>query len=181
MAAHQIDFGDFGKIHNAFIANLECVLRENSDKRVLPGIKMLLQRVAENGGINALLTSNLKAGAECKLKTLGLLDDEAGKKRFMGGGYGDIAREKWEAAQSAFFEINQQTGRRYKTSHCVIIGDSLYDIETARRFGCSVIAVATGWTSPKDLATASPDALFTDLSDTETVFSKIRQITRQEI
>lgn len=179
MAAHHIDFSDFEKIHSAFVAKLECVLREDPDKCVLPGVKTLLECISKNGGTNALLTSNLRAGAECKLKIMKLLHDGTGKKLFAGGGYGDISREKWEAAQSALSEINQQTEPSFKTDHCLIIGDSIYDIETARHFGCGVIAVATGWTPAKELAAASPDAFFTDLSDVETVFSEICRLTQR--
>jgi phosphoglycolate phosphatase-like HAD superfamily hydrolase len=55
----------------------------------------------------------------------------------------------------------------------VIIGDTPRDIECARHADAYAIAVATGQYSREALIPYQPDALFDDLSDTQSVMGVI--------
>jgi phosphoglycolate phosphatase-like HAD superfamily hydrolase len=145
--------------------HLEQILDNDNNKRVLPGVRELLQRATEAGHINSLLTTNFKVGAECKLRSVGLLEAADGGSLFVGGGYGDYAPEKWDAAQEALSEIEKITGAGFAPFEVILIGDGLYDVKTAKTLGFTSVAVTTGWTTRKVLEEANPDILLDDLTE----------------
>ena len=55
----------------------------------------------------------------------------------------------------------------------LVIGDTPRDIECARAFGASAVAVATGRLGVAELRAHVPDHLFADLGDTERVLAAI--------
>jgi phosphoglycolate phosphatase-like HAD superfamily hydrolase len=55
-----------------------------------------------------------------------------------------------------------------------IIGDTPKDVECAKPFGATSVAVATGLYSTQELAESKPDHLFNDLSDTEGLLDLFR-------
>jgi hypothetical protein len=60
---------------------------------VLPGVRELLAYIDGSENVfSALLTSNLRLGAETKLRSVGL------EQFFHTGGFGDDYGEKWDAA-----------------------------------------------------------------------------------
>ncbi|MDR1574038.1 MAG: haloacid dehalogenase-like hydrolase, partial [Clostridiales Family XIII bacterium] len=151
----------------AYIENLKGILARNESKRVMPGVVALLEYARARAGLtNLLLTSNLRAGAEAKLRSVGLWSYFA-DARF--GGFGDAPGEKWDAAAAAIAGIAAFSGRPVSPRGSVVIGDSVYDIHCAKRIGARHIAVATGFTPAELLAAEAPDYLFEDLSDTARV------------
>jgi phosphoglycolate phosphatase-like HAD superfamily hydrolase len=116
--------------------------------------------------MNLLLTSNLRAGAEAKLRSVGLWSYFADAPC---GGFGDAPGEKWDAAPAALAEASTILGRTMTPRDSVIIGDGVYDIRCAKRIGARHIAVATGFTPIGTLAAEAPEYLFADLSDTARV------------
>lgn len=160
MERFNIDKQDKEKILTLYIQVLEDILEKNDKKKILPGVKEILEYINTRRHIyGCLLTSNFKAGADAKLKSLGLL------KYFSTGGYGDISGEKWHAAADAVNRTEQYYGIRFKKENIYIIGDTWYDIECARKLGAKSIAVATGWMSYEQLAEHQPDHIFKDLAD----------------
>jgi phosphoglycolate phosphatase-like HAD superfamily hydrolase len=151
----------------AYVENLKGILARNESKRVMPGVVALLEYARGRAGFtNILLTSNLRAGAEAKLRSVGLWSYFAGA-RF--GGFGDAPGEKWDAASAAMAEASAFFGRPVSPRDSIVIGDSVYDIRSAKRVGARHIAVATGFNPAEVLAAESPDYLFGDLGDTARV------------
>jgi phosphoglycolate phosphatase-like HAD superfamily hydrolase len=164
-----IDDFDADALESAYIANLEYILARDESKRVMPGVVALLEYVRGRAGwMNLLLTSNLRSGAEAKLRSVGLWSYFAGAP---GGGFGDALGEKWDAARTAIGEVAARKGISPSPRDIVIIGDSAYDIRCAKRLGARHIAVATGFTSAALLAEEEPEYLFDDLSDTARVIA----------
>jgi phosphoglycolate phosphatase-like HAD superfamily hydrolase len=173
MEQHGIDPDDLLMIKSRFVENLRMILDGDHAKKVLPGVRKLLRCADENGIVNSLLTSNLRAGAECKLQSVNLLTATEGRLQFVGGGFGDAYGEKWDIAEQARREMEQILGRAIPADEVVLIGDSVYDTETAKRCGYCSVSVATGWTPADELKAADPDLLFDNLSDTDAVICAI--------
>jgi phosphoglycolate phosphatase-like HAD superfamily hydrolase len=152
---------------SAYVENLKDILARNENKRVMPGVVALLEYVRARAGFaNLLLTSNLRAGAEAKLRAVDLWRYFADAPC---GGFGDAPGEKWDAASAAIAAFAAASGRPVSSVGSVVIGDSVYDIRCARRVGARHIAVATGFTPAEVLAAEAPEYLFEDLGDTARV------------
>lgn len=160
MERNNLDKIGLDRVKEEYIEILDSILRQNSDKRVLPGIKELLEYIDVSGNIfNALLTSNLRIGAETKLKSVGL------ERFFHVGGFGDDYGEKWDAALKGILEAEDYYGVPFDKKNIYIIGDSIYDIECAKKIAVVSISVATGFAEYEMLKNNEPDYLYEDLSD----------------
>jgi phosphoglycolate phosphatase-like HAD superfamily hydrolase len=161
---------DPGALEAAYITALARILTENANKRVMPGVVALLDHARGAGHTNLLLTTNLRAGAETKLRSVGLWSYFDGP---LLGGFGDAPGEKWDAALAAIRAAEARFGASVHPRDIVVIGDGAYDIRSAKRIGARHIAVATGFTSADALAAEEPEYLFDDLSDTPRVIAAI--------
>jgi phosphoglycolate phosphatase-like HAD superfamily hydrolase len=158
---------DRGAFAPVYVSNLKRILDENENKRVMPGVVRLLEYVrGREGGMNLLLTSNLRGGAEAKLRSVGLWSYFADAPC---GVFGDAPGEKWDAAPAAIAAVAAFVGRPLSARDSVVVGDGVYDIRCAKRVGAACIAVATGFTPAEDLAAEGPEYLGADLSDTARV------------
>jgi phosphoglycolate phosphatase-like HAD superfamily hydrolase len=172
-AAAEFGIGDFdpGAFETAYISNLKRILGRNAQKRALPGVVELLGYARGRGDwTNLLLTGNLRAGAEVKLRSVGLWDyfDES-----FPFGFGDAPGEKWDAALAAVEEARRRYGGAVSPGDAVVIGDSVYDIRSAKRIGARHIAVATGPAAAETLSAEAPGYLFGNLADTPRVLAAI--------
>ena len=93
LESNRLDKGELNRVKQEYIRILGEILHQNRSKRILPGIKELLGHIhGSKESFNALLTSNLRIGAETKLESVGL------QEYFHVGGFGDDYGEKWDAA-----------------------------------------------------------------------------------
>lgn len=170
MTRFNIPDTELARIETKYIEILDDILEKDTNKRVLPGIRELIYFAERKGHVNSLLTSNMKAGAYAKLRSVGL------DGHFVSGGFGDIKGEKWDIAEIAVAEIEILTSRKYKPEEIIMIGDSEYDIKTAKKQGYHMISVSTGWTDEKDLVNADPDVLFENFGDADAVMDVINRM-----
>lgn len=134
------------------------------DGYVLPGIALLLDRLAESTSVSlGLLTGNLQEGARHKLEHYGLM------QHFSFGGYGDHHHDRNEVAELAVTAARERANGSYDPNRVWVIGDTPLDIRCARWVQARVLAVCTGVHPREELHTYRPDALLDDLSDTEAV------------
>jgi len=164
MESFKLDKNDLDRVKKVYVGILKDILNQNQSKNVLPGVIELLEYIKESDScFNALLTSNLRMGAETKLHSVGL------SKYFHVGGFGDDFGEKWDAAAKGISEAENYYNVNFSGENIYIIGDSAYDIECAKKMGIKSIGVATGWMDYNTLMSHEPDYLYNDLSDWEQI------------
>lgn len=167
MESNKLDKGEIDWVMSEYIGILEQILSKNPNKKILPGVMELLEYIDGNeNNFNALLTSNLRRGAETKLKSVGL------NQFFHVGGFGDDYGEKWDAAVKGIREAEDYFGVNFEKENIYIIGDSIYDIECAKKIEVVSIGVATGWAEYEMLKNNKPDYLYEDLSDWKKLIQK---------
>ena len=134
----------------------------------MDGVQELILAVTDHEAcLPGLLTGNNKGGAAAKLDVFNL------NPFFQFGAFGDDARSRNALPAIAASRAFEQTGERFTGKDIVIIGDTPRDIECARYAGAYAIAVATGQYSRAELIPYQPDALYDDLSDTQSVMATI--------
>jgi phosphoglycolate phosphatase-like HAD superfamily hydrolase len=140
----------------------------NHRGRLLPGIRELLDRLKTIELFSiALLTGNLRRGAEIKLSHYGVWD------YFEFGAFADDHHDRNELGKFARTRAYDQHGVEFAPESIFVIGDTPRDIECGRAIGARTVAIATGCYSLETLETHAPDFLFADLSDTEAVISAL--------
>lgn len=135
----------------------------------LAGVMQLLDALVHRERcIVGLLTGNLEPGAQQKLNAAGI-----GFERFVVGAFGSDHEVRAELPAIAQQRARERLGVHVHGSDMVIVGDTPSDIQCGRPIGARAVAVATGHYSMELLAEHRPDAVFTDLSDTEAVLEAI--------
>ncbi len=124
---------------------------------VLPGVTALLDELEQRSVAIGLLTGNVAAGAEVKLRAAGLAE------RFPFGAFGSDAADRNELVGVALQRARQVLGREFRPADTVVVGDAEADIRCARAGGARAVAVASSSTPASVLAALGPDALLTTL------------------
>lgn len=144
----------------AFLENLASRLESLEEKRALPGVVELLDRLAGVSTASVgLLTGNIEKGARLKLSSVGLSD------YFETGAFGSDAADRAEIGLIARRRFEEKLDRRIEPGDVTVVGDSLADILAARANGYRCLAVGTGWTDPAALRAENPDLFLDDLTD----------------
>jgi phosphoglycolate phosphatase-like HAD superfamily hydrolase len=151
-----------GELERAYVSHLRRTSREPGASRVLPGVEALLRDLHQRREVClGLLTGNIEAGARVKLETHRL------NRYFATGGFGGDGADRAEVARVAYGRLEALSGTTVSPSAVFVVGDSCRDVECGRANGFSTVAVATGWTSRRELEAAGPDLLLEDLSDAD--------------
>ncbi len=152
---------------DAYLDDLEHSLPQTSGC-VLPGIPEILARLHANPAcVLALLTGNLRRGAELKLRHYGLWH------YFEFGAFADDHYDRNELGAFARRRAAKKYGEEFEVARIDVIGDTAHDIACGKIFGARTVAVATGsWTREK-LAESSPDFIFDDFSQVDQVFAAL--------
>src|SRR6185437_15137809 len=115
--------------------------------RALPGALEAIVALGDRPVVQSLLTGNIRAFAELKMRTFGLhehLDLEI-------GAYGWSHPVRAFLVETARAAAAERHGRTYPGRSTVLIGDTPLDVEAALASGASVVGVATGRYSETDL------------------------------
>ena len=124
---------------------------------VLPGVAEALRRERREAAVG-LLTGNVEAGAEIKLRHFGLWD------YFRFGGFGDGLTDRDDVARRALAEARTHVGRAVDPRDVWVIGDTPLDVKCARAIGANAVIVATGWHTHAELLAAEPDHFLPDFT-----------------
>lgn len=119
----------------------------------IPGAVSALAAADSAGWINGLLTGNTPARARAKLESASIW--EAFDLNF--GYFGDNAASRLDLVAEGISAIQSQG-----CFEVVLVGDTPLDIQSAKRHGLRVVAVATGLYSFPDLNDLDPDLLISD-------------------
>jgi phosphoglycolate phosphatase len=147
-------------LRRSFLGHLEKRLAETPNKRVLPGVVDLLDRLA---GVSmarvGLLTGNVQPGARLKLASVGLSD------YFDLGGFGEDADDRAGVGRVAVKRFEERLAGTIDPRDVIAVGDSLEDVRAARANGFRSLAVGTGWAGHEAIRALEPDLFVEDLTD----------------
>ena len=130
----------------------------------LPGVAELIRRLDETAGVLlGLLTGNIEEGARIKLAPTGLWP------YFPVGAFGSDDADRRRLPSLAARRAHALVGHPFRPEEVLVIGDTPLDIECARAFGATAVAVATGNYPRAQLMDARPDLFFDDLGDIDRV------------
>jgi phosphoglycolate phosphatase-like HAD superfamily hydrolase len=156
-----------------YLEELERLTRGEELYYALPGVLEVLEAVeCSPRYLSSLLTGNVEPAAYCKLKLVGL-------ERFfrLPGAFGEDSHDRRDLPALAAARINRHLRLELKPEHFIVIGDTPNDIACARHFGARAVAVATGRSHrAADLLPHKPDAVLTDLSDTQLVLQTLAKL-----
>ena len=128
----------------------------------LPGVAELIRRLDETDGVLlGLLTGNIEEGARIKLGPTGLWP------YFPVGAFGSDDADRRRLPSLAARRAHALVGHPFRPEEVLVIGDTPLDIECARAFGATAVAVATGNYPRGELLSARPDLFFDDLGDVD--------------
>jgi phosphoglycolate phosphatase len=140
--------------------------------RLMPGVAALLTALEfhESAGraVVGLLTGNLKAGADLKLRAAGV---EPG--RFAVGAYGSDSGRRAELPPIAAQRATQLAGRPFIGANVVIVGDTPDDVACGRPIGARSVAVATGYYDTTALRATGATYVFESLAGTAAVLDAL--------
>ena len=130
--------------------------------RVIPGVKTLLERLAEMKEVAlGLLTGNILEGARLKLGSAGLLE------YFPVGGFGSDSEVREDLPAVAMERAARNWGVDFDPRAVVVIGDTPRDVACGKFGGTRTVAVATGRFDEASLAETGADHVLRDLTDLE--------------
>ncbi|MBA3273709.1 MAG: haloacid dehalogenase-like hydrolase [Chthoniobacterales bacterium] len=136
--------------------------------RILPGVEEILKRLHPKAdSVLALLTGNLRRGAQLKLQHYGLWH------YFEFGAFADDHHDRNELGAFARRRAQETHGHGFDAAFIDVIGDTGHDIACGKIFGARTIAVATGSWTREQLAAHTPDFLFDDLSQVDDVMATL--------
>ena len=140
--------------------------------RALPGAAAALAAVATQttpAAVQSVLTGNIRAMAEVKLRTLGLTSHlDLGI-----GAYGDSTGSRADLVQVARGNAALAYRRDFAGSETVLVGDTPLDVTAALTAGARSIGVATGGWTAAELAAAGAGTVLPDLTDPAAVVAAI--------
>ena len=158
LALHGLEPSDSNveRLKAAYLSHLPTMLRRLGGT-VLPGIAEALKRERQ-GAVVGLLTGNIRAGAEVKLRHFGLWD------HFPFGGFADGLEDRDDVARQALSEAERHVGRSIDPCDVWVIGDTPLDVKCARAIGAKAVVVQTGWHHRDELVACGPDHLLPDFT-----------------
>lgn len=129
-------------------------------KGIMPGVRPLLDALAARDDFHlALLTGNLEAGAQIKLRYFDLWH------YFRGGAFGDDAPERNRLLPKAVTHVAQSGGPSVAARDAIVIGDTPLDVACAHAHGAMAVAVTTGPFSRDQLTAAGADLVVDSLGE----------------
>lgn len=134
---------------------------QNPHAHVLPGVRDLVAALAARGDVaQGLLTGNLRAGAEIKLRHHDLWTP------FAFGAFADDSELRNDLGPHAVTRACSHHAVAFPAERVWVVGDTPHDIDCGKAIGASTLAVATGRYTIAELRTHRPTAAYPDLTDT---------------
>jgi phosphoglycolate phosphatase-like HAD superfamily hydrolase len=124
---------------------------ESTGYRVMPGIQVILPRLAEAGVVQGIVTGNVEPAARIKLAR-GDLD-----KYFSFGGFGSDARDRVKVTERAIERGGEAAGASLSLATTISVGDTPRDVSAGHGAAIRVVGVATGAYKVAELEEAGAD------------------------
>jgi len=159
---------DYCRLINKYLSYLKIALKKYPGI-ILPGVRHLLNILSRIDYIQiALGTGNIEQGARIKLAIHNL------NSYFLTGGFGTDAIRRSDIISCAIKKSQEKYMIKYQ--RIVVVGDTPYDIESAKINNVYSIAVATGPFSIKKLESKKPTFVLRDLMNEELFFSVLNTL-----
>jgi phosphoglycolate phosphatase-like HAD superfamily hydrolase len=126
-------------------------------RKVCPGVRPLLNKIARRQIRTGLVTGNLSAIGWTKVEKAGI------KHHFSFGAFAEQGKDRAALAARAIAHARRQKWITHQ-SPIVLFGDHENDILAAKANGIRSVAIATGLSEPAALARLNPDFLLPDLT-----------------
>ncbi|WP_229776462.1 HAD family hydrolase [Alicyclobacillus cellulosilyticus] len=168
-ADHEVDKR---KLEDFLFAYYRALQKEATPENMelLPGVVDVLQEAERRGYLyNALGTGNVEVGARIKLDAFDL------NHFFPVGGFCERPAHRYEVLDNAIEQAKAYYGIEFAPRDVIVIGDTVRDIEAARKLKVRVVAVATGGSRYEELAAHQPDLLLPDLLEQARLFAWIEE------
>lgn len=150
-------------LFGAYLRELEARL-PSRPVTVLPGVRALLQALADSGDVAlGLVTGNIVGGAELKLGSAGL------RHPFRVGSYGSDSELRDELPPLAVARAREAWSVEFTPERTWIVGDTPRDVGCARAHGLRSLAVATGNFTAGVLRDAGAERVLETFDDTGAV------------
>jgi phosphoglycolate phosphatase-like HAD superfamily hydrolase len=130
-------------------------------------VEKLLSMLKNKGHILGLLTGNLEDIARTKIGKFDL------NKYFDFGSFGEISENRSKLLENAIEQAESKFKINFNKENIFVIGDTRFDIESAKELGVKTIAIATGNYSLEELKKYNPDYLFKDFYDIDKIIKII--------
>ena len=168
----EVDTASLARFHERLAAHLAAAIAAGTTRvDALPGVRRLLELVAGDDRFAlAVLTGNLEAAAELKLRAAGL------EAFFPVGAFGSDHAQRHELPAFARTRHHERSGRDVPLGDCVIIGDTPRDHAAAVRNGMDSVLVASGRVPLEELAALRPAAAFGDWSDADAIHGALARL-----
>ena len=167
LSAHRLPAG--GRVMSSIVAEYVKNLKKeikNKTKHLLPGVHELLNTLQRTDGYwLGLLTGNIQQGARLKLGPFGL------NGYFPVGAFGDDHEDRNKLLPVAVQKLNTAKGIGMDYHDCIVVGDTPLDVQCAKPYGATSIAVATGPYSYNELLQTDADYVVKDLSRAISLFT----------
>jgi phosphoglycolate phosphatase-like HAD superfamily hydrolase len=152
----------------AYARELRTLIGTGDCVRTMPGMAEVVRRLsARADALVGLLTGNVAAGAELKLRPTGLWP------LFRLGAFGSDHIDRRRLPGVARERARTLLGHELPFDCLTIIGDTPHDVDCARACGAVAVAVATGQFLRGELALQVPDFLFDDFADVDDVVNAL--------
>lgn len=137
----------------------------------LPGVPEAIAALAAEPGVTqVVVTGNVRAGAEAKLRAAGLAHPN-GPLDLDRGAYGHLGGPRSTLVHAARAALEAHHG---SPPALVVVGDTPRDVEAAHAAGAIAVGVATGAASVEDLHASGAEHVFDDLSDPRRLVAVVR-------
>ncbi len=151
--------GDYAQNEAAFqqryYAHLPQALRERQGK-LMPGFPMLLEELSRRPGVRlGLATGNFSRAARLKLAHFDI------DRYFSDGAFGEESEDRSVVVGRAL----ERLGDGLSPREAGVIGDTPYDVSSAKACGAVAVGVATGRNTVDELRGCGADLVFEDFSD----------------
>ena len=167
LSAHRLPAGEriIFSIVSEYVKNLKKEI-DKKTKHLMPGVHELLNALQETDGYwLGLLTGNIQQGARIKLGAFNL------NGYFPVGAFGDDHEDRNKLLPVAVQKLKTAKGITIEYPDCIVVGDTPLDVQCAKPYGATSIAVATGPHSYDELLQTDADYVLKDLSHAIALFA----------
>ena len=152
--------GEFELLMERYEEIFEERIQQSLRFELMPGVIEILEHLSRDPEIFlALATGNFERAGRMKLRRGGV------EHYFQTGGFGNDAREREKILLTAVAYSEELARKSFEKNRIFVIGDTEYDITTAKKAGVVSIAVLTNGRTRKNFEKDPPNHILQDLTD----------------